>query len=58
MSTCAENSPERRGDIGCSSLFALHLDVALRSNDNDFEDARVEWFTTAELLKTSGIRSV
>jgi hypothetical protein len=27
------------------------------SNDNDFEDSGVEWYTTAELLKTLGIES-
>jgi predicted nucleic acid-binding protein len=31
--------------------LALHADVAVWSNDNDFEDAGVEWLTTAELLK-------
>jgi hypothetical protein len=31
---------------------------AVWSNDNDFEDAGVEWHTTAELLKALGIRSV
>jgi hypothetical protein len=31
--------------------LALQLNVAVWSNDNDFEDAGVEWHTTAELLK-------
>jgi predicted nucleic acid-binding protein len=34
--------------------LALHTGVALWSNDNDFEDAGVEWFTTAELLARVG----
>jgi predicted nucleic acid-binding protein len=34
--------------------LALHLGHAVWSNDNDFEDAGVEWHTTAELLKTLG----
>ncbi|HEY8671709.1 MAG TPA: PIN domain-containing protein, partial [Terriglobales bacterium] len=35
--------------------LALHLRVALWSNDNDFEQTGVEWFTTAELLQRLGI---
>ena len=31
--------------------LALSADVPVWSNDNDFEDADVEWYTTAELLK-------
>jgi len=38
--------------------LALDLNLAAWSNDNDFEDAGVEWHTTAELLKALGIRSV
>ena len=30
--------------------LALHLRLPLWSNDNDFEDAGIEWYTTAELL--------
>lgn len=30
--------------------LALHAGVPVWSNDNDFEDAGVEWFTTAALL--------
>ena len=37
--------------------LALHLNVAVWSNDNDFEDTGVEWHTTAELLKILGIES-
>ena len=35
--------------------LALHLKLPLWSNDNDFEGCRVEWYTTAELLKKLGI---
>lgn len=31
--------------------LALHMNAPLGSNDNDFEDAGVEWYTTAELLR-------
>jgi predicted nucleic acid-binding protein len=37
--------------------LALYLNVAVWSNDNDFEDTGVEWYTTAQLLKTLGIES-
>ena len=37
--------------------LALNLNLPVWSNDNDFEDAGVEWHTTAELLKALGIRS-
>jgi predicted nucleic acid-binding protein len=37
--------------------LSLHLGHAVWSNDNDFEDAGVEWHTTAELLKALGVRS-
>jgi predicted nucleic acid-binding protein len=37
--------------------LALTLNLAVWSNDNDFEDAGVDWYTTAELLKTLGIES-
>ncbi len=35
--------------------LALALDIAVWSNDKDFEDAGVEWHTTAALLKKLGI---
>ena len=38
-------------------VLALDLNLPVWSNDNDFEDAGVEWHTTAELLKALGIRS-
>ncbi len=31
--------------------LAMHLGWPLWSNDNDFEVARIEWYTTAELLQ-------
>ena len=37
--------------------LALGLSLPVWSNDNDFEDAGVEWYTTAELLEALGIRS-
>jgi len=30
--------------------LALHTGIPLWSNDNDFEDAGIEWYTTAELI--------
>ena len=43
-------------DIDVLAL-ALTLNVPVWSNDSDFADAGVEWYTTAELLKTLGIQS-
>jgi predicted nucleic acid-binding protein len=37
--------------------LALTLKLPVWSNDNDFEDAGVEWHTTAELLRILGIAS-
>jgi predicted nucleic acid-binding protein len=34
--------------------LALHMRLPLWSNDNDFEDTGIEWYTTAELLKRLG----
>jgi len=31
--------------------LALHADIPVWSNDNDFEEAGVTWFTTAQLLR-------
>lgn len=31
--------------------LALHLKLPVWSNDNDFEEARIEWYTTGELLQ-------
>jgi len=49
--------PEATRRIGSRDLddvevlaLALYAGVPVWSNDNDFQDAGVEWFTTAELL--------
>jgi len=34
--------------------LALHTGLPLWSNDNDFEDVEIEWYTTAELLARLG----
>lgn len=31
--------------------LAIHLGIPIWSNDNDFENAGIEWYTTAQLLK-------
>jgi predicted nucleic acid-binding protein len=53
----AKSIPEARRRIGRRDpddveilALALHTELAVWSKDNDFEDAGVEWFTTAELL--------
>ena len=60
-----DHVPEAERRIGKRDLddvdvlaLALDLNLPVWSNDNDFEDADVEWHTTAELLKALGIRSV
>ena len=35
--------------------LALHLRIPLWSNDSDFEETGVEWYTTARLLQKLGI---
>jgi predicted nucleic acid-binding protein len=35
--------------------LALALAIPVWSNDSDFKDARVEWYTTARLLRRLGI---
>ena len=35
--------------------LVLQLGLPLWSNDNDFEDTGIEWYTTAELLQKLGI---
>lgn len=37
--------------------LALHLRVPVWSNDDDFRETGVEWFTTATLLKRLGVSS-
>ena len=41
-------------DIDVLAL-ALHTQLPLWSNDNDFEATGIEWYTTAELLRKLGI---
>ena len=41
---------ERDPDDADLLALALHFRIPVWSNDNDFEVARVEWFTTAQLL--------
>ena len=40
-------------DVDALAL-ALRLDCPVWSNDADFSEARVEWYTTAQLLKAMG----
>jgi predicted nucleic acid-binding protein len=56
--TCASKIAEATRRLGRRDpedvellALALHVGVPVWSNDNDFEDAGVEWYTTAELLK-------
>jgi len=35
--------------------LVLHLGLPLWSNDNDFKETGIEWYTTAELLQKLGI---
>ncbi len=35
--------------------LALHMKIPVWSNDNDFQVTGVEWYTTAQLLRTLGI---
>jgi len=56
-----ESIPEAKRRIGRRDpddvdLLALGLQTgaAVWSNDNDFEEAGIEWFTTAELLARLG----
>ncbi len=35
--------------------LALHLKIPIWSNDNDFVEGGIEWYTTAELLARLGI---
>ena len=57
----ASKVPEARRRIGGRDpddvellALALHEDVPVWSNDNDFENAGVDWYTTAELLRKLG----
>jgi predicted nucleic acid-binding protein len=57
LSTARRRIGKRDPDDVDVLALALQLNVAVWSNDNDFEDAGVEWHTTAELLKLLGIES-
>jgi predicted nucleic acid-binding protein len=48
----AERDPD---DVELLAL-ALHLDVPVWSNDDDFEAGGTDWYTTAELLARLGMR--
>jgi predicted nucleic acid-binding protein len=59
--TYARSIPEARRRIGRRDpddvevlALALQMGAAVWSNDNDFENVGVEWFTTAELLARLG----
>lgn len=47
----AQRDPD---DVNILAL-TLHTRLPLWSNDNDFEETGVEWYTTAELLRKLGI---
>lgn len=49
----AQRDPD---DVDILAL-ALHMRLPLWSNDNDFEDTGIEWYTTAELLKKLGLKT-
>jgi predicted nucleic acid-binding protein len=55
LSTARRRIAKRDPDDVDVLALALHLNVAVWSNDSDFEDTGVEWHTTAELLKMLGI---
>jgi predicted nucleic acid-binding protein len=57
LSTARRRIGKRDPDDVDVLALALHLSVAVWSNDNDFDDTGVEWHTTAELLKMLGIES-
>ena len=59
---CARKLGEARRAIGSRDpddvdllALALAFSVPVWSNDNDFKDAGVEWYTTARLLRRLGI---
>jgi predicted nucleic acid-binding protein len=57
LSTARRRIGKRDPDDVDVLALALSFKLPVWSNDNDFEDAGVEWYTTAELLKTLGIES-
>jgi predicted nucleic acid-binding protein len=57
LSTARSRIGKRDPDDVDVLALALTKNLPVWSNDNDFEDSDVEWYTTAELLKTLGIES-
>jgi predicted nucleic acid-binding protein len=57
LSTAKRRIGKRDPDDVDVLALSLQLNVAVWSNDNDFEDTGAEWHTTAELLKMLGIES-
>ena len=57
LSTARRRIGKRDPDDVDVLALALQLNVAVWSNDNDFENTGVEWHTTAELLKMLGVES-
>jgi hypothetical protein len=57
LSTARRRIGKRDPDDVDVLAVALTLNLPVWSNDNDFEDAGVEWYSIAELLKTLGIES-
>jgi predicted nucleic acid-binding protein len=57
LSTARRRIGKRDRDDGDVLALALTKNLPVWSIDNDFEDSGVEWYTTAELVKTLGIES-
>ena len=47
----AQRDPD---DVDILAL-ALHMSLPVWSNDNDFEETGIQWYTTAELLQKLGV---
>lgn len=47
--------PKRDPDDVDVLALALHMNLPVWSNDNDFEETGIEWYTTAELLQKLGV---
>jgi predicted nucleic acid-binding protein len=58
LSTAGRRIGKRHPDDVDVLALALHLNVAVWSNHNGFEDTAFEWHTTAELLKMLGVESM
>ncbi len=55
MSAARRRIGARDPDDVDTVALALHLGAPVWSNDNDFEVAGIEWYTTAQLLKRLGL---